>query len=140
MGDGSKGAWLGAAAIVTIAVLWAAAAGTQDDITCVHFESVPAGEIAEYGVLFGVPFGIFVGAIVGETAARLCEHRRVRLLIVAAVLACVLTALARIAMRCSTDPSTSTLWLRAFFPLAIGVSVLERWTRPPEPVPRATAL
>jgi hypothetical protein len=140
MTDGSKGAWLGAVTIVTIALLWAAVAGTKMDTSCVHFEPAPPGAIVSCGVMFGVPCGVYVGAVVGALAGRLRELRRVILLLVAVVLASVLALLGGMAMQCSTDPSPCTLWLRAFTALGVAVLVLERWTRPDDPVPRARAL
>jgi hypothetical protein len=137
MSSGAKGAWLGAATIVTISILWAAVAGTRDDLNCVHYEHMPAGDIIVCGVLFGIPVAVIVGCFVGMAAADLRSYRRVSLLIVAASLACVLTVLGRAAMQCTTDPATSTLWVRAFVALALASLVLERWTRPDDPVPRA---
>jgi hypothetical protein len=139
MSSGAKGAWLGAATIVTISILWAAVAGTRDDLNCVHYEHMPAGDIIVCGVLFGIPVAVIVGCFVGMAAADLRSYRRVFLLIVAASLACVLAVLGRAAMQCTTDPATSSLWLRAFLALALACLVLERWTRPDEPMPRATA-
>lgn len=135
-----EGACLGAMSIMAIAFFWSAAAGTHDCPTraCVPYDPVPAGVILVSGLVLGVPCGLLVGGCVGTMAARMRHHRGLRLLIIAAVLACVLTGIARTVMHCCTDPSTSTLWLRAFVPLAIAASVLERWTRPPEPMPRAT--
>ena len=136
----SKGAWLGAVSIVTISLWWAAAAETHSDYSCVHWDPAPADSIAWIGIMAGIPCAIFVGAPLGRAAERTRRHRHVLVVFAAALLASVLTLIGRIGMECSTDPSTSTLWLRAFLPLAIASSVLERWTRPHEPVPRATAL
>ena len=136
MRDRTKGALLGAAAIITISVLWAAVAGCVDDTTCVHFEPDP-GSFVFLGVVVGVPCAMFAGAEIGSVARRLRRLRRVSLLLIAGLLACLLTALTECVVLCRTDPVASTLWPRAFGPLAIGVLVLERWTRPVERVPRA---
>jgi len=131
----SKGAVLGAAAITAVSVLWAAVAGRVDDTTCVHFEPVPPEAFVFLGVAVGGPCALFAGAAIGGVAGRLRRLRRVSLVVIAALLACLLTALTGCVLQCSTDPVASVLWPRAFGPLAIGALVLEKWTRPIERVP-----
>ncbi len=142
MSNVGKGAVLGAAAMVAITLIWVAAAGTTRGPDCpgLQCECVPAPRtvILGFGTVVGVPWGIVFGCALGWLAGRLTTYRKLVLAAAAPTLAIVLAAITTPFMRCTTDPHAVTLFARAFVPLALAALALERWTREPELLPRAT--
>jgi hypothetical protein len=118
-----KSALAGAAAALLVGVGWWLAAGNDDGL-CTYADACQCTPIDGRmflwaGALVGVPCGAVSGAAAAGLATRLpLRIRRGVLVAIAAGIAAVLVLLVSQQLRCSTDPTFASLWVRAFVPLA----------------------
>ena len=141
MSSVGKGAILGAAAMLAVALIWFAAADAEQAAECSRYPkdciAVCPIIVLGYGLAIGVPWGIVFGALLGALADRLTTYRKPTLAVAAPALALALAAAATPFMHGITGPHIVTLFARAFVPLALASLALERWTRHPDPLPLA---
>jgi len=141
-----KGQLVGLLTGVTIPITWATAI-TNREGDCLdpgrgwpdgcQRDPITAGTLAAAGMVVIIPCIMIAGSMLGSLATRLHHARHLVLTTIAAALALVLAALAASFRDCSTDPTTTTLFVRALVPTLFATLVLERATRPAPTLARA---
>jgi len=127
-----RGAFIGAAAILMITIIWTALAGGDREGACSGVEyacfcrPVPPAGFLVGGLVVGVPWGAIVGAFAGSLTARVPRHRRLILLVIAVAGASLLERIAHLFLHCSSDPDSLALWSTAVVSLVLAALALDR--------------